>query len=349
VTVTEGRIQGLVKQPDASATACWIVTDGKAGMENQCLGLAEAMGLTPLRKRVKLRAPWKQLSPHILRFGNARAMAANSDPVAPPWPDVLIATGRHSVAASLAVRSASPRTFRIQIQNPGVRPGLFDLVATPRHDRLNGENVVTCRGALHRVTPERLASESARFAAAFAHLPRPVVAVLVGGAGSYRLGAPEMQRLLSGLRRLTQEYGASLLVTASRRTGPENEAMLREGLSGFSAYVWDGAGNNPYFAFLGLSDAIVATPDSINMTSESCATGKPVYIVDLPGGSKKFRAFQDDLRADGITRWFDGTLDRWDYPPFNDTHAVAREAWRRIGRQRTASEGRRSGSDPDIR
>jgi uncharacterized protein len=315
---------------DAVAPSCWIVTDGKAGMESQCLGLAEAMGLQPVRKRVKLRAPWKQLSPHILRIGNAMAMTADSDAIAPPWPDVLIATGRHSVAASLAVRSASPKTFRIQIQNPGVRPGLFDLVATPSHDQLAGENVLSCRGALHRATPERLASEAARFAPAFAHLPRPLVAVLVGGGGRYTLGAAEITALVDELRGMTAEHGAGLLVTASRRTGPQNEALLREALAGLPAYVWDGSGDNPYFAFLGLADFIVATPDSINMTSESCATGKPVYIVDLPQGSAKFRAFQDGLRDSGVTRRFDGSLETWSYEPFNDTPMTAREAWRRM-------------------
>lgn len=321
---------------DAVAPSCWIVTDGKAGMENQCLGLAEAMGLQPVRKRVKLRAPWKQLSPHILRFGNAMAMTGNSDAIAPPWPDVLIATGRHSVAASLAVRSASPKTFRIQIQNPGVRPGLFDLVATPRHDGLSGENVLSCRGSLHRVTAERLAGEAARFAPAFAHLPRPLVAVLVGGGGQYTLGAAEIMSLADGLRRMTVEHGAGLLVTASRRTGPQNEALLREALTGLPAYVWGGAGDNPYFAFLGLADVIVATPDSTNMTSESCATGKPVYIVDLPKGPAKFRAFQKGLRDTGVTRRFDGSLAAWSYEPFNDTPMVAREA---LLRMRNGSAG----------
>jgi mitochondrial fission protein ELM1 len=330
--MTQQHPQGSNEHLLASAVSlpCWIVTDGKAGMESQCLGLAEAMGLEPVRRRVKLRTPWKQLSPHILRFGNALAMTGDSDPIAPPWPDVLIATGRHSVAASLAVRSASPRTFRIQIQNPGVRARLFDLVAAPAHDRLSGENVLSCRGALHRATPGRLASEAARFAPSYAHLPRPLVAVLVGGGGQYALGAPEITALTEKLRRLMAERGAGLLVTASRRTGAQNEALLRGALAGASAHVWDGSGDNPYFAFLGLADYIVVTADSINMASEACATGKPVYVVDLPGGSKKFRDFQDGLRAAGVTRRFEGSLEPWSYEPFNDAPAVAAEAWRRI-------------------
>lgn len=324
-----------------NGVSCWVVTDGKAGMESQCLGLAEAMGLEPARKRVMLRAPWRQLSPHLLRIGNAWAMTAGSDPIAPPWPDVLIATGRQSVAASLAVRAANPATFRIQIQNPGIRPALFDMVAAPRHDGLRGDAVFTCQGALHRVTPERLARESQRFAPLFAPLPRPLVAVLVGGPGAYALGAPQIEALTDGLRRMARSHGAGLLVTASRRTGPDNEALLRARLEGLPAFLWDGRGENPYFACLGLADVLVTTPDSINMTSEACATGKPVYVVDLPGGSRKFRTFHDGLRRDGVTRRFDGSLARWSYAPFDDTRAAAAEAWRRIEARAAPSPLRR--------
>ena len=70
----------------------WVLTDGKAGMESQCVGLAEALGLQPTVKRIVLRAPWKQLTPR-LRLFQARAFAAESDPLLPPWPDLLIATG----------------------------------------------------------------------------------------------------------------------------------------------------------------------------------------------------------------------------------------------------------------
>src|ERR1700722_2781418 len=108
--------------------SCWVVTDGKAGMENQCLGLAEALGVAPTVKRVKLRAPWRQLSP-FLRLGLPFAHSSAGDRIAPPWPDLLIATGRHSVPASLYTRRASGgKTFTVQLQNPVIDPSRFDLV-----------------------------------------------------------------------------------------------------------------------------------------------------------------------------------------------------------------------------
>ncbi len=106
-----------------ATSTCWVVTDGKAGMESQCLGLAEALGLDPVIKRVALRTPWRQLSPY-LRLGHGHALRRrSSDALAPPWPDLLIATGRHSIAASLYVRGQSRRagrpTVTVQVQDPG--------------------------------------------------------------------------------------------------------------------------------------------------------------------------------------------------------------------------------------
>ena len=110
----------------------------------------------------------------------------------------------------------------------------------------------------------------------------------------------------------------------------ENEATLRERLAGHSAEIWNGAGDNPYFGYLGLADAIVVTGDSVSMVSEACATGKPVYVFDLEGGSEKFRRFHDNLRERGFTRPFTGSLEIWDYTPLRDTELVADEIRRRI-------------------
>ncbi|MBP2313324.1 mitochondrial fission ELM1 family protein [Azospirillum soli] len=300
-------------------------------MENQCLGLAEALGLTPVVKRVSLRSPWRQLSPY-LRLGNRFAAGPNGDPIRPPWPDLLIGTGRQSIAPSLAARKLSHgRTFTVQIQDPQLSPRNFDTVVVPRHDRLRGANVLVTRGALHRVTPKILAEAGERHAARLAHLPHPRIAVLIGGNnGVYALTPTIMSDVADKLAALSRAHGAGLMVTPSRRTGTDNEAILRARLSGLPAEVWDGTGENPYFAYLSLADAIVVTCDSVSMTSEACSTGKPVYVIDLDGGSPKFRAFHDGLVKDGITRPFTGDLDHWTYPTFNDTDEVANEVRHRL-------------------
>lgn len=308
----------------AEISICWIVTDGNPGGLNQCLGLAEALGLAPVVKRVALRAPWRQLSPY-LRWGHAHAFTKDSDALTPPWPDLLIASGRQSIAAALHVREMGKRdghrVVTVFVQNPGIAPSHFDLVIAPEHDRVVGENVLSTRGALHRITRERLEQGAAKLLPRIAHLPRPYIGVLIGGANaSYSFGRDEMRKLADALIRAARENGGSLLVTASRRTGEENMAVLRSALAGTSCFLWDGEGDNPYFGLLGLADHIVVTNDSVSMVSEAVATGKPVHVFALPGKagrsrkSRKFARFHADMAQAGWTRPFEGTLQGYDRP-----------------------------------
>jgi uncharacterized protein len=326
--------------PSASSPAappvCWVVTDGHAGMEIQCIALAEAMGLVPVVKRIRLRAPWRQLTP-FLRMGCRYATGPGGDPLTPPWPDLLIGCGRQSTAASFAVKRASGgRTFTVHIQDPQVSPRRFDLVVVPRHDKLRGENVLVTRASLHRITPARLAEARAAAPERLTALPVPRVAVLIGGSNAvYRLTPIVMGEVAETLARLARETGAGLMVTPSRRTGTDNEAILRARLGAVGAEVWDGTGPNPYFAYLALADVIVVTCDSVNMVSEACATGKPVYVIELEGGSPKFRSFLDGLYKDGLARPFTGSLAAWEHPPFDDTAETAAEVARRFAAWRT--------------
>jgi len=310
-------------EPNIQAT-CWTVTDGKSGMENQCLGLAEALELTPVSKRVKLRSPWRQLSP-FLRLGLAAAFSPQGDQLTPPWPDLLISTGRLSIPAPLYVKQASGgRTFTVQLQDPVIAPSNFDLVVVPEHDELRGPNVMTTRGGLHRVTPDMLQRAAENFAPQIAHLPSPRIAVLIGGSsGAYRLTPKEMMPLVAKLVGLAKTSGGSLLVTPSRRTGADNLAVLEGALSAMPAYLWNGQGSNPYYGMLGLADYILVTADSVNMVSEACSTGKPVYVIELPGGSAKTRRFHDSLRRDGLTRPFEDRLESWSYKPLDEVRRVA--------------------------
>ncbi|MDD5586595.1 MAG: mitochondrial fission ELM1 family protein [Alphaproteobacteria bacterium] len=326
---------------DKSQVTCWVVTDGKAGMENQCLGLAEALGLKPIVKRIKLRTPWRQLTP-FLRHGLRWAFSPEGDPVAPPWPDLLIATGRHSVPASLYVRrstlkNGAARTFTVQLQNPVIDPSRFDLVVVPRHDELTGPNVMTTRGALHRVTPEMLKSEGEKFLPQIKDLPRPWLGVLIGGSNSvYSLTPREMMPLAAQLAELAKTSGGSLIVTPSRRTGEANLAILQDSLKDVPHLIWDGTGTNPYYGILGLADAFFVTGDSVNMVSEACTTGKPVHVIELAGGSDKFRRFHQSLRDDGLTRPFMGKLEQWAYAPLNDLQLVAERVKTMMGLPSTA-------------
>jgi uncharacterized protein len=318
--------------PHPRSQTYWVVSDGKVGMESQCIGLAEAMGANPIVKRIQVRRPWRWLPPLWVPDPLA-SLGPKKDRLAPPWPDVLIASGRQSVAVSIAIRALSAgSTFTVQIQNPAVDPALFDAIVAPGHDRLSGPNIIATLGGMNRVTAARLAQAADRFAPRWSDLPRPLVAVMLGGSNKvYRMPARIGQKLGQDLAVLARREGAGLLVTPSRRTAPKVLEEIRRALDGLPAWIWDGSGENPYMGYLALADAIVVTADSVNMVSEAAATGKPVFVVELKGGSRKFRAFHEDLRGKGITRPFEGRLNSWHYTALHETERAAEEIRRRFG------------------
>lgn len=310
----------------------WVLTDGKAGTRNGALGLAEAVGLPVVDKHVHSALPWRWLPPLLWPRG-VLGVGAGGDALEAPWPRLLISAGERTVGPALEIkRRAGGATFSVHIQHPRVDPAFFDLVVVSAHDRLAGANVRVTIGALHRVTQRLLDDAAARFAPAFAHLPRPLVAVLIGGANRvYRFDRRTAEQLADGLASLAQASGCGLLVTTSRRTGAGNEALLRQRLHDLPVEFWDGEGENPYFAYLGLADALVVTGDSVNMVSEACYTGKPVHVFHLPGGAgTKFERFHEALAASGATRSFSGRLESWPCSPLDERSPLADEVRRRL-------------------
>ena len=222
------------------------------------------------------------------------------------------------------------------VQDPRYGRGEFDLLCVPEHDRLRGANVLMTRGAVHRASPDRLATERRRFPD-FEALPRPITAVLIGGANrAYRLDLPHLADMTERIAAAVRQTGGSVLVTPSRRTGAAGISVLREHFGGLPGQVWDGTGDNPYFAYLALADALLVTADSVSMVSEAAATGKPVHILELPGGDAKFLRFHELMRQAGVTRAFAGEIERWSYQPPDDT-ARAGAALRTLVFSRLAS------------
>ncbi len=309
---------------NATLPTCWVITDGTIGMETQCVGLAEAMGLQPVIKRVRMRKLWRATSPY-LNIGKNIAFSRKGDQMNAPWPDIVIASGRGSVLASLYVKQQSGgRSFNIQIQNPAMWLDKFDAIIVPEHDKMSGPNIISTRGALHRVSDTKLQEEAAKWAPKFAHLKRPYALVSLGGSNSiYKFTPVEVMQLAPQLEAIAKRDGYSLLITPSRRTGEANMALLSALLHDSPAYIWDGTGDNPYYGMLGLADTIMVTCDSVNMVSEACSTGKPVHLIQLPGHSEKFGFFHDSLLADQRIRIFNGKLHNWNYPRLLEMERIA--------------------------
>ena len=303
----------------------WVLTDGSIGMENQSLAVAEAVGLPIEVKRVQTRKPWKWL-PRQLRFDPLKRLDTNGDTLLPPWPRLLVTTGRHSIPLSIAIKQRSlGATFTVHIQNPKTSFRHFDLVTAPIHDNISGPNVVVTMGAPHRVTPEKLADPfDMPLLQSHQSLPRPFITVLLGGKSkAYEFTDDKAGELADLLHAAATNSGGSLFITPSRRTPESVTQILRQRLDGVPQIFWDGAGDNPYFAFLGAADHLVVTGDSVNMVTEASGTGKPVHVFQLAGHSARFDQFHAQMEQYGATKPLAASLESWSYEPVNDTEKIA--------------------------
>jgi mitochondrial fission protein ELM1 len=308
-------------------------------MANQVLGLAEAVArVRPAVVQVKTvayRPPFGRL-PQALNLLPLRTLSSEADAFGPPWPDLWIAAGRATLPLSTGVRRWSGgRTFTVQLQDPRLPPGMFDLVIPPEHDGLTGGNVVPIIGSPNRVTPERLAEAEAEFRGRIAPLPSPRVAVLIGGKSkAHELTAQRARDLASEIGTAVEGAGGSVLVSFSRRTPENAKGFMANRLKRLPGWVWDGQGPNPYFAFLQAADVVLVTEDSTNMAAEAATAGKPVLVMHLEGDSPKHRRLHDSLRKRLAARPFRGALERWTYEPLRETDRAAAEVVRRMGPER---------------
>ena len=301
---------------------CWVVTEGKIGMENQALGLAEACGFTNIViKRIVPRFPWSFMAPYI-RLLKQFCISSKGDILCAPWPDVLISAGRRSVLPSLWVKEMNPETKLICIQNPKISFSHFDVVLPSVHDHCSGSNVFSVFGALHRVSPARL-EEARRTFHFFEKYPSPRMSVLIGGKSrAYTLDLSSIKEIMKKLQAERQRTGGSLLISSSRRT-PSDITRYLETLRDTFTYVWDGQENNPYMGMLAWGDIICVTCDSVCMMSEAIATDRPVYLLPLPGGSFRLNSLHQELIHRERVQWFDPPINLGRMIPINSNDEAA--------------------------
>jgi mitochondrial fission protein ELM1 len=308
---------------DNSGLITWVLSDGKAGDELQALSIAEALELQPQIRRVKPRAPFTWAMPWGPIDPRERPSALAS-PIAPPYPDLVIASGRRAVPYLRFIKRASGgRTYTAFLKDPRTGPKTADFIWSPEYDRLRGPNVLTTLTPPHRVSAHKIEAARAQLDPRLASLPSPRVAVLVGGnSRHHRFTDSDIALFLERLTNLA-ETGAGLMMTASRRT----PAPLRKALIGLSerhgGFFWNGKGENPYVALLGLADFIVATADSFNMIGEAAASGKPILVFEPSGEHPKLDVYMERLKAHGIVHPFEGRLVGQPYEPLNSTLKIA--------------------------
>ncbi len=301
-----------------------LVDDAATG---QVLGVIAKLGQPFTLKKLDYNALVNL--PNFLRgtslIGTDRSMSA---PIAPPWPKLVIAAGRRTIPVLRFIKRKSPTTTTVYLMRPDIAQDI-DLIAMPEHDLpLKRDNVLTTLAPLHAVTPEALEVAKRSWAGQFAHLPRPWVALVLGGDTRYgRYTATDWRDVLQQAQRLAGQ--GSLLITTSRRTPQEAIAFAGTLVQGpHLLHRFHTDKDSPYLGILGCADAIIVTGDSLSMVSETCASGKPVSIYTVPRVlPEKYTRFHAKLYAEGLARPLDAntTLDWTPKAALDDAGKVAYE------------------------
>ncbi len=315
-----------------SRRSLWVISDGRRGIENQALGLAEAcsrvQSVSIQTHVLNPKGPFKALPPKI-------QWSLKSSPDAygltPPFPDIVIGCGRQAIAPLLALKAQlKSDIFTVYIQDPRIDVSGFDLVIAPEHDQLPGNNVVAMIGSPNRITDETLIAAETDFEPQLSQLTAPKIAMLIGGPSKSHKLTPEINARHLDITRSLLKQGHSLLITTSRRTPISTRRDYRELAAKHSAaWLYEGDGANPYFAFLSAANAILVTEESTNMLTEACATGKPVFRLPMAGKPGKFQMLYDALQTRCHVGRFDGGLTAAGYPPLRETDRVAHILWER--------------------
>jgi mitochondrial fission protein ELM1 len=267
----------------------WILTDHKPGHTTQSEGLAAELGWPT--ERIDLSyGPLQELPNAWTRKSLATLTRASAEALKPPWPDLVIATGRRTAPVAGWIRAQSrDRCLTVQMGRIGAFHGdVFDLAVAPAYACLYPDaRRIETAAPVTRVSPSRLESAAKQWAPVLAAAPTPRLALLVGGRDAEHELRPAQARALGeAVAELARREGGSVLATTSRRTSPRVASALEEGLGETCAHfhLWSadaGPEENPYLGYLALADALVVTGESASMLAEACSTGKPVYIHPL--------------------------------------------------------------------
>ena len=272
----------------ADKKVLWILADNRTGSVAQARGIAQQLD-TERYDVIEKKLDYTKLSglPNFVRADTLVGLStASKASIKAPWPDLVMSVSRRTVPVARYIKKKNPATKLIQLMHPG-SIGLteFSLVLLPEHDKDKPflPNFRYLIGAPHRVTSAVLEEQKNEWMPSFDNLPKPLTAVVIGGAIKKRpFTLQNAAELAEKIVAFHKKVGGSLLVTTSRRTGAEAQDLIMSALKDIPAYkfLWGDTGQNPYLGYLACADYLLVTGDSVSMCSEACGTGKPVFIFE---------------------------------------------------------------------
>ncbi|ACL71573.1 nucleoside-diphosphate-sugar epimerase-like protein [Thioalkalivibrio sulfidiphilus HL-EbGr7] len=273
----------------------WILSDGNPGHYNQSAAIADRLSLTHevtfdwIDAKLNLRGVLRPLLATALNVFKGKLTPAFIEKIytipegiPEKRPDLIVSSGGKTAFLNIMLgRLTHAKTLFI-----GTPPGincrqftrLFVLEHLPRcPDSLLLDIIPT------RITPQKIEEAGLQYLSERGIRGQRLWCMLIGGSSrSHHYSDKDWLELAQGMNSLAEKYGIKWLVTTSRRTDPAAERILSGNLQ--PRHVQDAAywGIEPrkvVSAFLGASEVVFSTQDSLTMLTEAMMSGKPAWAI----------------------------------------------------------------------
>ena len=304
-----------------------LLTEGMHGMISQVEGLAKALDLDFTHHKVELNNFWKFIPPKLTPISNK----VYKDFDATNY-DIIISCGRKSVVPSIYLKKNSQKKIiNIHIQDPKVNLKHFDIIVTPEHDGVTGDNVISSKGAIHYLTEQEISS-SKDYLIGRLDNKKNYLGLIIGGPNKYYNYSNQIiERVLLKVKKISELNKLQVIAIPSIRT-PKNIITMISEILGENHIAINEVDKRAYLSTLAISKYLVVTCDSTSMISEAAITGKPVYVEELPAKKNdyRFKKFRDLFTKLNIIKKLDKNLEDWTYKKLDETNRIAKEIKEKI-------------------
>ena len=292
------------------------MSDGRAGHDNQSLGLVEALSRQHAVNTVTIdvNGAW-----HGAR--NVLGRAASS-----PRPQLIIGTG-HATHAALVVGAWRYRARSIVMMSPSLPYALFNLCIVPEHDGISQRaNIVYSTGALNRI---QVSTDR-----------NPTLAlILLGGPSRHyrwdqRIILKQVNELIAARPQL------QWIIATSPRT-PHQTAEALSTVENAKLMRYENTAPNWLPTTLAQTSSVWVSEDSVSMIYEALSSGAPtglVHIQQTLGETQstphRLAAAVNKLRESGrliaTRQWLDGSYQETHVAPLREADRCAKhilERW----------------------
>ena len=298
-----------------------LLTEGMHGMISQVEGLAKALDIDFTHHKVELNHLWKLIPPNLSPVSQTVFKKIDHDDF-----DVIISCGRKSVIPSIYLKKTSnKKVFNIHIQDPKVNLTHFDFIVAPEHDGIEGQNVISTKGAIHYLTESEINENKDYLNSFIKKDERKIWALIMGGPTKYYdYSTKNMKHIFTALYKLLKKHDFQLVVIPSMRTPINTIHYAKEFFDENHTIIMD-VDKKAYLSALAISENIVVTCDSSSMISEAALTGKPIYVASIlpKKNDKRFQRFRNLFRELNIIRNLGEEVEIWSYEKLDETNRVA--------------------------